>query len=737
MATLDTPLREVIGGKMSDALAAAFKWGEKPRVEELLRHYPSRHIKRGEFSPIASLKPGDEVTIVAKVLEVRHRFGKGKKWLEVIVGDDEDEVTISFFGQMWITRVMTPGRTGLFAGTIDLFGGKKRLTHPEYQLLGDESEADEALEKFSGKYIPIYPASKKTPSFRIAKAIDLVLDQLDEIPDFLPQEVRTSKGFPSLHDAITEIHRKSDEEKYQSARERVKFDEAFLLQTLLLTRREQYRSEVIPVRDIRTDGIVAQFEKQLPFTFTDGQIQVCTEIENDMRSPIPMRRLLQGEVGSGKTVVALRAMLSVVESGGQAALLAPTEVLAQQHYFSITKMLGALAEGGTLMGDVSGTQVALLTGSVQGKARSEVLASIKNRSAGIVIGTHALLSEGVEFGDLALVVVDEQHRFGVEQRDALRAKAKHTPHLLVMTATPIPRTVAMTIFGDLDTSVLRQLPQGRKKIETHLIRAKLKPHYLERAWERIKEEVSQGHQAYIVCPRIGEEPEIELSDRDKALAKKLGVISSDEELSEEKATTAVMELAPELATGALKGLKVAPLTGKMPSEEKEAVMEAFTHHKLDVIVSTTVIEVGVDVPNATVMVIMDADRFGISQLHQLRGRVGRGGFTGLCLMVTNIDEDSPSLTRLEAVASTVDGFELARIDLEQRREGDILGKEQSGLRSTLRLLRVLEDESIIVEAREIAAEVLSRDSDLSEHPLLKLKIDELQADERSSYLEKD
>jgi ATP-dependent DNA helicase RecG len=353
-----------------------------------------------------------------------------------------------------------------------------------------------------------------------------------------------------------------------------------------------------------------------------------------------------------------------------------------------------------------------------------------------VIGTHALLSEGVDFHDLALVVVDEQHRFGVEQRDALRARAKHTPHLLVMTATPIPRTVAMTVFGDLDTSILRQLPGGRKQIKTHLVRSNHKPHYLERAWQRIREEVEKGHQVYVVCPRIGEEPGMVMSDEDKARAKKLGIISESEEVTQGSESASVMELAPQLATGALSGLKVAQLTGRMSSDDKEETMKAFVANHIDVLISTTVIEVGVDVPNATMMVIMDADRFGISQLHQLRGRVGRGGFAGLCLLVTNVDDDSPSLPRLQAVEATTDGFELARVDLEQRREGDILGQAQSGVRSTLRLLRVLEDEKTILLARDYSEKLIASDPTLSKHQVLNDKITELKRDEINSYLDK-
>ena len=454
------------------------------------------------------------------------------------------------------------------------------------------------------------------------------------------------------------------------------------------------------------------------------------EIEKDLSNKYPMHRLLQGEVGSGKTVVALRAMLSVVDSSGQAALLAPTEVLAQQHYRTITKLLGELAQAGTLQAGAIGTQVDLLTGSLPTATKKEIHAKLASGQTGIVIGTHALISDGVAFDDLGLVIVDEQHRFGVEQRDALRMKAKQPPHLLVMTATPIPRTVAMTVFGDLDISTLRELPGGRVAITTHLIPVLEKPHFLNRAWERVKEEAAKGHQIYIVAPRIVN-PNKKLTEREIVAAQLLG-----EELLDNEEMTAVEELAPQLATGALKGLKVAVLHGRLSSEVKEQTMSAFARGEIQVLVATTVIEVGVDVPNASMMVIMDADRFGVSQLHQLRGRVGRGSVPGLCLLVSNAQEDSQSMNRLRSVAATLDGFELARIDLEQRKEGDVLGRSQSGGRSHLRLLRVLRDEDLIQRAREVALKILAINSDLDHLPELKSEVAKLQSDEAARFMDK-
>jgi ATP-dependent DNA helicase RecG len=425
------------------------------------------------------------------------------------------------------------------------------------------------------------------------------------------------------------------------------------------------------------------------------------------------------------TMVALRAMLTVVDAGGQAAMLAPTEVLAQQHHRSVVEMMGELAQGGMLGGAEQATKVVLLTGSMGTAARRQAMLDLATGEAGIVIGTHALIEDKVQFHDLGLVVVDEQHRFGVEQRDALRGKGKQPPHLLVMTATPIPRTVAMTVFGDLETSVLDQLPAGRSPIASHVVPAADKPHFLARAWERVREEVENGHQAYVVCPRIGDEED------DPKKRKK-----SAEDEAEKRPPLAVLDVAGQLTKGPLQGLKVEVLHGRMHPDDKDAVMRRFAAGETDVLVATTVIEVGVNVPNATAMVIMDADRFGVSQLHQLRGRVGRGSAAGLCLLVTEMPEASAARQRLNAVASTLDGFELSRIDLEQRREGDVLGQAQSGARTSLRMLAVIEDEEIIAEAREEAAALVAADPDLTRLPGLRTALDALLDEEREQYLDK-
>jgi ATP-dependent DNA helicase RecG len=590
-------------------------------------------------------------------------------------------------------------------------------------MIPDGSDVDSAVEGFAGKYLPVYPASAKMPSWKISQCAQLAIGGLEEVSDFLPASIREKHNYPSLHQALVQLHQPADLEHAELARERLTFDEAFLLQSLLVMRRIELKKLNSTSRKRINAGILDAFDATLPFELTAGQVAVCKEIESDLAQSHPMHRLLQGEVGSGKTIVALRAMLAVIDSGGQAALLAPTEVLAAQHLRTIRKLLGELGQGGMLGGSEKATQVTLITGSQNAAARKDALAMAANGSAGIVIGTHALLGEKVEFKDLGLIVVDEQHRFGVEQRDALKEKAVLPPHLLVMTATPIPRTVAMTVFGDLDVSTLRELPLGRQPITTHVVPVKEKPSFLERAWQRINEEVAQGHQAYIVAPRISGDSEAN-ADIDFLFG---------EESSE---ITSVEELAPTLHAGPLKGLRIAILHGRLSADEKDSTMQAFTKGDIDVLVSTTVIEVGVDVPNATIMVIMDADRFGVSQLHQLRGRVGRGTSPGLCLLVTQCEEESPARERLNAVAGTLDGFELSRIDLEQRREGDVLGASQSGTQSHLRLLRVLRDESLIEQAREDAESVISSNNDLSEYPLLKAELVQLQRDQFIDYLDK-
>ena len=722
MAQLENKVSAVVGDRTAKVLETTF--GIKS-IGDLMRHYPRRYMVRGELSDISELHEGDETTILAQVYSASTRPMRGRKgsMLEVVVTDGTDKLSLTFFNQAWREKDLKVGRQGLFAGKVGVFNNKKQLAHPDYEMIPDGSDVDSAVEGFAGKYLPVYPASAKMPSWKISQCAQLAIGALEEVSDFLPDLIREKHNYPSLHQALVQLHQPADLEHAELSRERLTFDEAFLLQSLLVMRRIELKKLNSTSRKRVSGGLLDAFDETLPFELTAGQKAVCKEIESDLAQSHPMHRLLQGEVGSGKTIVALRAMLAVIDSGGQAALLAPTEVLAAQHLRTIQKLLGEFGQGGMLGGSEKATQVTLITGSQSAAARKEALAMAADGSAGIVIGTHALLGEKVEFKDLGLIVVDEQHRFGVEQRDALKEKAVLPPHLLVMTATPIPRTVAMTVFGDLDVSTLRELPLGRQPITTHVVPVKEKPIFLERAWQRINEEVAQGHQAYIVAPRISGD-----SDANADIDFLFGEESSE--------ITSVEELAPTLHAGPLKGLKIAILHGRLSSDEKDTTMQAFTKGDIDVLVSTTVIEVGVDVPNATIMVIMDADRFGVSQLHQLRGRVGRGTSPGLCLLVTQCEEESPARERLNAVAGTLDGFELSRIDLEQRREGDVLGASQSGTQSHLRLLRVLRDETLIEQAREDAESVISSNNDLSEYPLLKAELAQLQRDQSVDYLDK-
>lgn len=1069
---LDQPLRSVLGPATAKVMAEHLGLHT---VGDLLHHYPRRYEERGQLTHLADLPMDEHVTVVAQVADARlHSFasakaprGKGQR-LEVTITDGSGRLQLVFFGNGVHKphKELLPGTRALFAGKVSVFNRRLQLAHPAYELLrGDTGDAAQAIDSWAGALIPIYPATARLESWKIAKAVQTVLPSAREAIDPLPESLREGRGLVSLPEALLKIHQPHSKADFHAARDRLKWDEAFVLQVALARRRHADAQLPAVARTPRPDGLLTAFDARLPFTLTDGQRKVSGEIFDDLATEHPMHRLLQGEVGSGKaqpmdslvltptgflrmgdvrlgdevivptgeialvdgvfpqgerdvwrivlsdgssvecddehlwivgtrcgwhrgqepkvmttreirhdlykangsskwyipsatpvdlggdsalpldpylfglllgygsfrhnlrvstvdaeihdavaasvapdcrlvpvtgsrcdytiqlthrsggarnpiietlcdlelwgvtshgkfipdkfkntsiknrlallqglldtdgtvdqngmsislcsaslrlaedvawlvrslggrarvlpkkaafnvsvslpgehppfrltrkaerirvrpkyntfrrgirdveyvgrkpvqcisvahpshayvtdhfavthnTMVALRAMLAVVDTGGQAAMLAPTEVLAQQHHRSVTEMMGELAEGGMLGGAEHATKVVLLTGSMGAAARRQALLDLATGEAGIVIGTHALIEDKVQFHDLGLVVVDEQHRFGVEQRDALRGKGKQPPHLLVMTATPIPRTVAMTVFGDLETSVLDQLPAGRSPIASHVVPAADKPHFLARAWERVREEVGNGHQAYVVCPRIGDEEDD---------GKKSGRKKSPEDEAEKRPPLAVLDIADQLAAGPLRGLGVEVLHGRMQPDDKDAVMRRFAAGETDVLVATTVIEVGVNVPNATVMVIMDADRFGVSQLHQLRGRVGRGSAPGLCLLVTEMPEASAARQRLNAVASTLDGFELSRIDLEQRREGDVLGQAQSGARTSLRMLAVIEDEEIIAEAREEAAAVVAADPDLEHLPGLRTALDALLDEEREQYLDK-
>jgi ATP-dependent DNA helicase RecG len=725
--TTSTPLTKVLGEKTAKALAQHL---ELHTAGDLIYHFPRRYDERGEHTDLRRLEVGEQVTLLAQVqaTTVRPMRQRRGNMLEITIGDGSGAtLTCTFFNQAWRERDLKTGRWGLFAGKVTEFRGKRQLNGPAYQLLRADASQDEAaeeIEEFAGAMIPVYPAAQAVPTWVIAKCVRTVLDTFEPPDDPLPGAIRAGRNLIGIGPALHEIHRPSSKERLYLAKYRLKWDEAFAVQLTLVQRRARAAASPAQARPRTEAGILAAFDASLPYELTDGQREVGEEIAADLGRSHPMHRLLQGEVGSGKTLVSVRAMLQVVDAGGQAALLAPTEVLATQHLRSIGAQLGALGRAGELDGDPRGTRLTLVTGSLGAAARRAALAQVADGTAGIVVGTHALLYEGVDFKDLGLVVVDEQHRFGVEQRDALRAKAAQPPHVLVMTATPIPRTVAMTVYGDLETSTLSQLPRGRSPIASHVVPAAEKPAFLDRAWRRLREEVQAGHQAYVVCPRIGtagaEEDEEPPGDNEPARRPPL----------------AVTDVAPLLAEGPLQGLRIGILHGRLPADEKDTVMRSFAAGNLDVLVATTVIEVGVDVPNATTMIIMDADRFGVSQLHQLRGRVGRGSAPGICLLVTESAEASPARERLEAVASTTDGFKLSEIDLEQRREGDVLGASQSGKHSHLRLLSLLRDAKLIGDARAEALSLVGDDPDLAKHPALAASVAALVDEERAEYLEK-
>ena len=723
MATRSTLLRDVLGGKASKAVEKALGLST---VGELIRHYPRRFNERGELTDLSQLVEGEEVTVLAEVESASTRRIPGRKLtiVEVSIRSGRHRASLSFFNQPWRERELRPGRQGMFAGKVTRFRNTLQLNSPDYILLGeaDPGQPEQGLpEDFAGALLPVYPSAAGLPSWTIARCVRMVLDQLDPVPDPVQAGVRGRVGVIELDAALRRIHRPETMADYRQARRRLAFDEALGVQLVLAQRRHASAANPALARPRRPGGMVDAFDARLPFEFTGEQRQIAAVLEAELSASHPMHRLLQGEVGSGKTVLALRAMLQVVDAGAQAALLAPTEVLAAQHERSITDLLGELGQAGRLGGAEQGTQVVLLTGSMSAPARRAALLELASGAAGIVIGTHALIQDQVQFAELGLVVVDEQHRFGVEQRDALRSKAATPPHLLVMTATPIPRTVAMTVFGDLETSELHELPGGRGSVSSTVVPVSVRPDWLERVWQRIHEEVAAGRQAFVVCPRIGDESD----------AEDIGADAEDQ-----PQTASVLGSHAELSNGQLAGLRLAQLHGRMPAEDKSAVMSAFATGTVDVLVATTVIEVGIDVPNASLMVIFDADRFGVSQLHQLRGRIGRGAHPGLCLMLSQLPFGHPALQRLEEVAKTTDGFALAELDLSQRREGDVLGAAQSGRRSQLKLLSLLQDAPLISAARSEAQRVVQADPELAEHPGLREFLWESFDSDRTEFLHK-
>jgi ATP-dependent DNA helicase RecG len=734
VAALTDLLDYVLGKKAAGPLEEHF--GIRT-VNDLLRYYPRKYsdgmtvLGEGE-----ELEEGDHVTFVDVITKADVRWSNRapkREYMVITLGDRRPKVTATFFNVKYLKKQLVEGLRVMLSGEVGYFKGTMQLTHPAFLILHDSGKlsgskslktiasasgatGDELLSAFEQEFFPIYAASKKVQSWDIYACVRQVLDVLDPIDDPLSESFVRQHNLISEDEALRAIHLAESTVDRDRARDRLTFDEAIGLQWALVGRRYGERSETGPAVPYRGDGLAAAMRERLPFELTAGQNEVLEVLTTELAATRPMNRMLQGEVGSGKTIVSVLAMLQMVDAGYQCALLAPTEVLAAQHARSVRDVLGPLAMAGQLGGADGATRVALLTGSMSAQQKRLVRDEVAAGEAGIVIGTHALLQEAVEFQRLGMVVVDEQHRFGVEQRDRLRAKAPAglTPHLLVMTATPIPRTVALTVYGDLETSTLRELPRGRQPIATNTIFTKEKPAWLDRAWQRIIEEVDAGRQAYVVASRIDE---------------------SDKPGKDDKGPppTTVVELFDRLQKGRLSGLRLGLMHGRLPSDEKDAVMAAFRAGEIDVLVCTTVIEVGVDVPNATVMVVIDADRFGISQLHQLRGRIGRGQHPSLCLLATQLPEGSKAGERLKAVASTLDGFVLADLDLKERKEGDVLGLSQSGRPITLRFLSLSEHLDIILAARQLCE---SQYEDNPNNPGMSVLAAQFTDTDRVEYLDK-
>ncbi len=695
-AELNAAADSVLGAKTAKEFAAL----RVETVGDLLRHLPRHYLSGTELTDLATLEEGEHVAVMAKVASTdikRNQSAptgrrRSSARLEVVLTDGKGRLRVTFFGNDhvvgWWQAQLRMGVRGIFVGKVGSFQNQPQMTHPAFVMLdaagkvvGHSEEKERIAELSRSGIVGLYPATGKLPTWKIAECVRFALATLGQTEDPWPAWVLDRSGVCGHADAFAFVHRPGSLGEVETGRRRLLFDEAFATQLTMAYRRADNARQSAGPRVRRPDGLLDAFDARLPFRLTDGQAEVGEEIFADLARHQPMQRLLQGEVGSGKTLVALRAMLAVVDTGGQAVLIAPTEVLAQQHHATITGLLGELGRGRVLGAPDAATDVVLLTGSTPSAQRRATLLKIASGEAGLVIGTHALLADQISFADLGLVVVDEQHRFGVEQRARLTDRSASKPHVLVLTATPIPRSVAMTVFGDLSVSTLTEIPGGRAEVTTTVVNGLTRPTWVERAWERVDEEVAQGRQVFVVAPRIGADG----------------------------SPGGVLWLTERLALGPLERRRLAVLHGQMAADAKEATMAAFVAGEVDVLVSTTIIEVGVDVPNASMMVIWDADRFGISQLHQLRGRIGRGEHPGVCLLISNADPQSDAWVRLSAVAGTRDGFALAELDLAQRREGDVLGAHQSGGRSTLRLLRVLDHADLIDAARGVADEAVVRD----------------------------
>lgn len=734
---LSEPLARLLGTRTAGGLATL----GLVTVGDLLRHYPRKYGRPGSLTDLSELTLGNHVAVLAEVrtATIRPMHSRGGFVLEATVTDGRDLLDLTFFAKRaGMLRPhedrLRPGRTGLFTGTVRDYRGRRQLTHPDYVIVGVDAGSEEEAVIEGTRPIPLYPASARVPTWRIARSVRVVLDPLTEadVPDPIPTGLLKKRGLGGLLAAFRDIHLPADDVAWMRGQARLRYEEALVLQVALARRRAAARERPSRARVHRSGGLLDAFDANLPFPLTPGQEEVGRTIAADIGSTVAMHRLLQGDVGAGKTLVALRAMLQVVDGGGQAALVAPTEVLAWQHATSIAALLGDLGEAGRLGAPENATRVALLTGSLGARERREASDAVASGAAGIVVGTHALFEESVEFADVGLVVIDEQHRFGVEQRDVFRTRGEAVPHMLVMTATPIPRTVAMTVFGDLDTSTLTDKPMGRADTVTHIIPSD-NAAWMARAWARVREEVTAGGRAFVVCARIegdtpedGDIPEVEDGEiADGGAAAPMPILHSVDQVASDLAAMPV-----------LSGIGIEVVHGRLRSDQKDAAMARFTSGEAPVLVCTTVIEVGVDVSEATVMVVLDADHFGLSQLHQLRGRIGRGSAPSICLLVSASPEGTLARQRLDALVDSADGFVLAERDLELRREGDVLGTAQSGGRNSLKLLSVMRDQGIIAEAREDARTIIDADPDLAAHPALAHEIERWIAPASEAFLER-
>lgn len=727
----EEPLKKVLGrvaGKLEK------KFGLQTTLD-LLYFFPRRYHELGELTSFSQLTLGEEQSVIAQIADSSRRRTRGGKWmLSLQLSDGENLMDAVFWAKSqhlinWMSTQMQVGQTKLFSGRPSLYRGRLQLSHPSYQEVSDENldvTSNQAAKVQAQRPEPIYPAKVGLPTWTTQKAIAVVLDQLKfrPLPDPLPAEIRKEQGLLEINTALEQIHRPQTRADYQAARSRFRYEEAFVLQAALAERRQEL-AEDAPVLKELPGGFTERVAASLPFALTDFQQQALADIGERLQSPRPMNLLLQGDVGSGKTVVSLLVMLRAVDGGRQGIFMAPTEVLVHQHFSTLTGLLGEYAQpGGFTLRGTEGVPIYRLTSSMPTAEKNRTLDALKTGQPALIVGTHALLSQRVMLTSPGVVVIDEQHKFGVRQRDRLRQAESGTPHLLVMTATPIPRSVAMTSFGDLDLLTLKGMPPGRTKVETFRVDTANRT-WTARTWQRAAEEIAAGHRVFVVCPAIN--PGSTSAD---------GAEGEEGEDAREPIANVSDTVSQLRSLPALKGIEIGILHGQMSAEEKDQAMADFTAGRTPLLVATTVIEVGVDVPEATMMVILDADRFGLAQLHQLRGRIGRGKFGGVCLVWSRVQPDTLASRRLDAFTKTTDGFELAAFDLQLRESGDILGDSQSGRASSLKILDLLADEEVISQARKDAKHLVAGDPHLQQHQVLQQAIARRVSEEEQEFLER-